>query len=60
MAVRVNANSMTLEIDDHVATTRLSQHAPADDKDAWIVAMPAVPPEPAIDSPRSQHRLPPG
>jgi len=38
MAVRIHANSMTLEIDDRVvATARFSQHAAADGNDAWIV-----------------------
>jgi hypothetical protein len=39
MSVRINATSMTLEIDDRVvATARFSQHAAADGTGAWIVS----------------------
>ena len=39
MSVRINATSMTLEIDDRVAATaRFSQHAAADGNGAWIVS----------------------
>jgi hypothetical protein len=38
MSVRINANSMTLEIDNRVvATARFSEHAAADGNGAWIV-----------------------
>ena len=39
MSIRINANSMTLEIDDRVvATARFSQHAAADGNGAWVVS----------------------
>ena len=39
MSVRINANSMTLEIDNRVAATaRFSEHAAADGNGAWIVS----------------------
>jgi len=39
MAVRINDESMTLEIDGRVlATARFSQHAAADGAGAWIVS----------------------
>jgi len=39
MSVRINATSITLEIDDRVvATARFSQHAAADGNGAWIVS----------------------
>jgi hypothetical protein len=39
MSVRINATSMTLEIDDRVvATARFSEHAAADGNGAWIVS----------------------
>jgi hypothetical protein len=40
MSVRINANSMTLEIDDRiVATARYGQHAAADGNGAWVVSI---------------------
>ena len=39
MSVHINANSMTLEIDNRVvATARFSEHAAADGNGAWIVS----------------------
>jgi hypothetical protein len=39
MSVRINANSMTLEINDRVvATARFHQHAAADGNGAWVVS----------------------
>jgi hypothetical protein len=39
MSVRINANSMTLEINGRViATARSSEHAAADGNGAWIVS----------------------
>jgi hypothetical protein len=39
MAIRVNEDSMTLEIDNHVlATARFSEHAAADGNGVWIVS----------------------
>lgn len=39
MSVRINANSMTLEIDNRVvATARFSWHAAGDGLGAWIVS----------------------
>jgi hypothetical protein len=40
MSIRINANSMTLEIDDRVvATARFSEHAAADGNGAWVVSI---------------------
>jgi len=39
MSVRIDATSMTLEIDNRVvATARFSEHAAADGNGAWIVS----------------------
>ena len=39
MPIRINANSMTVEIEDRVvATARFSEHAAANGNGAWIVS----------------------
>jgi hypothetical protein len=39
MSIRINPNSMTLEIDNRVvATARFSEHAAADGNGVWIVS----------------------
>jgi hypothetical protein len=39
MAIRINDESMSLEIDGHVvATARFSEHAAASGRGAWIVS----------------------
>jgi hypothetical protein len=39
MSLRIEENSMSLEVDGHVvATARFKHHASADGQDAWIVS----------------------
>ena len=39
MTIHINANSMTLEIEDHVvATARFSRYAAGDNLGAWIIS----------------------